>query len=360
MQTINYITYDSWWDTDQTILCKLCQEYKVNVFVLNFSKGTNKYKNKDNFGFNIFVQEVQKFRDRDPRSVMTAFSIWIKIRKHITKDSLNIFVPGQNLFLLFLLYFLPIRKTCICYHNYIEHIDSRSGLLFWIKNRYCQHFQKFIFYSQGQVDAFMKDYPSKKVFLLTMPLKDYGNCIVNRNDNTVRFLFFGYIREYKRLDIFIKAANLVKSKKARFYIAGNTNSPQKYESMIHDKSKFDLRLRFIDNKEIPDLFAGADYLVLPYEDSTQSGPSLVAINYSLPIIASDLPSFRSLIQNGQNGFLFKFGDSEELATIMDKVCSFDAKEKEKIVEGQRRKKIEYQKISDVFRFFNENLERMLV
>lgn len=32
---INYITYDSWWDTDITIIPELVKEYHLNVFVLS-------------------------------------------------------------------------------------------------------------------------------------------------------------------------------------------------------------------------------------------------------------------------------------------------------------------------------------
>lgn len=32
---INYITYDSWWDTDITIIPELVKKYHLNVFVLS-------------------------------------------------------------------------------------------------------------------------------------------------------------------------------------------------------------------------------------------------------------------------------------------------------------------------------------
>lgn len=359
MKTINYITYDSWWDTDKTILSKLCKDYKVNVFVLNFAEGVNKFNEKEDYGFNVFVQHVQKYRDRDPRSLLTALAFWCKIKKHITKDSLNIFVPGQNLYLLYLLLFLPKNTTCICYHNYIEHVDSRKGIFTRIKDSYIKNFKKFIFYSQGQVDAFRNDNPNKHAYLLNMPLKDYGTSSTQKEGGLLRFLFFGYIRDYKRLDIFIKAANKVKSQRARFVIAGNTKTPEKYTAMINDRSRFDLRLRFIANEEVPDLFAGSDFLVLPYEDSTQSGPSLVALNYSLPIIASDLPSFRSLISEGVNGYLFEFGNSDALANVIDKICELDNCELEAVIDGQRKRKEDYIKKSDVLRFFGENIKALL-
>lgn len=359
MQTINYITYDSWWDTDQTILSNLAKDYTTNVFVLNFAKGANKYPNKDNRGFNVFVQKTQKYRDRDPRSLFTAISFYKIIRSYASKDGLNIFVPGQNIFLLLLLLFLPKRRTCICYHNHVEHIDSRKGLFVHIKKLYCRYFDKFILYSQGQLDEFRTDNPDKKTFLLNMPLKDYGTSSIIKDNRSINFLFFGYIRDYKRLDIFIDAANKVKSTRAKFIIAGKTKTPEKYEALIKDKRRFDLRLCFIANDVIPDIFSSSHYLVLPYEDSTQSGPSLVALNYSLPIIASDLPSFRSIIKDGENGHLFTLGDSDALAKVMEYVCTLSDEQLCKYTEKQTEMKLEYLVKSDVALFFKDNFNALI-
>lgn len=352
MATINYITYDSWWDTDKTILEGLIKDNTVNVFVVNFDIDKNKFQNKKNQGFNTFYQHTQKFRDRDLRSIFTALFLFRSVKKYITMDSLNIFVPGQNLFLLFLMLLLPKKTTCICLHNYIEHIDTRNSIFVYIKRLFYLRFQKFIFYSQGQQDAFIKDHPTKRAFLLNMPLKDYGRTFNVRSKNQIRFLFFGYIRDYKRLDLFIEAANLVSNKKAIFVIAGNTDKSEKYISQIKNKSRFDLHFGFIKDEEIAHLFESSDFLVLPYEDSTQSGPSLIALNYSLPIIASDLPSFRVLVDNRKNGFLFESGNAQSLAIVMDEVCNLRDEELRKISECQDLKRKEYLEKSDVEAFFS--------
>ena len=59
------------------------------------------------------------------------------------------------------------------------------------------------------------------------------------------------------------------------------------------------------NDEIILYFQEADYLVLPYDESTQSGPLLIAYNYNIPVIASDIELFKTMVCDKQNGSYLK-------------------------------------------------------
>lgn len=56
--------------------------------------------------------------------------------------------------------------------------------------------------------------------------------------------------------------------------------------------------------------------MLPYRDATQSGPLKIAFHYNVPVIASDIGSFREEITNGVDGYLFKSGDVDSLRDTM--------------------------------------------
>lgn len=175
---INYITYDSWWDTDITIIPELVKKYHLNVFVLSPFDNC-KYPQKE-IGQNVKLVHVrQKYRDRDLRSIGTAIKYFFKIYKECRrKDYINIFIPGKNPFFIILtLLFLSKKRTIICSHNYIEHGDTKfrgSKLVDFLKERFYQSFKWFHFYSEMQMDLFIKDYPSKDAFFTEMPLKDFG------------------------------------------------------------------------------------------------------------------------------------------------------------------------------------------
>lgn len=72
--------------------------------------------------------------------------------------------------------------------------------------------------------------------------------------------------------------------------------------MIGNTSNITAEFRRIDDEEIPELFTKSDYLVLPYEDVAQSGPHMIAYNYNLPVIASDIDGFKERVVDGENGF----------------------------------------------------------
>lgn len=348
MKTINYITYDSWWDTDKTILPDLCKEYNVNVIVLNPRHEDLKYQVKDRYNAKSMKCIEQPCRDRDIRSILTAICAFIYLLRISKKDDVKIFIPGKNPFFLLLFYiFISSKNTLIAYHNYIEHVDKRSSLVSKIKHLYLKKYQNFLFYSESQVNLFNADFPNKSSYLLNMPLKDFGAPTKQRSHDEFTFLFFGLIRDYKRLDLFIKAANLLNNKKCKFIIAGKCDDWNKYEKLIDDKTLFDLHLRFIDDNEVADFFYNSDFLVLPYDDATQSGPLMIALNYGLPVIASDQVSFKKIICNEQNGFIFKKGDYKDLANKMEQASMLSQNELLTFRESQMSVKSKYVKDNDI-------------
>ena len=76
-----------------------------------------------------------------------------------------------------------------------------------------------------------KGYPTKRGFYINMPLKSFG--AITKTTHKVgcrKFLFFGFIQDYKRLDLFIHAAKQIGN--AQFVIAGACNEWEKYEKII--------------------------------------------------------------------------------------------------------------------------------
>ena len=107
---VNYITYDSWWDTDVTVIPELVKVYHLNVFVLS-PLDNCKYPQKE-IGNNVKLVHVwQKYRDRDLRSIGTAIKYFFKISKECQgKNYINIFIPGKNPFFIILALLFFLRK----------------------------------------------------------------------------------------------------------------------------------------------------------------------------------------------------------------------------------------------------------
>lgn len=357
---INYITYDSWWDTDVTIIPELAKRFNVNVFCLSPVYGA-KYPHKNLSSDIPFYQVYQKYRDRDPRSLIVAFKyLWKSYLENKDKHNWYFIIPGKNpYFLLLMLYFLPKERTIISSHNFLEHGDNRSlgaSLGVWVKKKIYSRFKFFHFFSKQQNDLFVNDYPAKKSFYTDMPPKNFGEAIPKeRTDSQVVLLFFGLIRDYKRLDLLIEAVNHLDSPNLKVVIAGNASKQaiDRYTRLIREKDKFELHFGFVKNEDIPSYFVNSDFLVLPYESATQSGPSLVAINYGIPIIGSKIPAFEELIKDGVNGFLFENGSVESLKSILEKVSQMKKDEVSAMKTRQMEYKKEYIKKNDVSFKFDE-------
>ncbi len=137
-------------------------------------------------------------------------------------------------------------------------------------------------------------------------------------------LFFGKIRPYKGIEQLIAAFNQLsadRSVKYRMIIAGQPNkgAPEYLQALqkavtntcMHDQVM--LRFQFIPDEDLELYFKGADVLVLPYKEIFQSGVLLLAYSFGLPVVATDVGSFREDIVEGETGFLCKPDDPADLA-----------------------------------------------
>src|SRR5690606_33793125 len=92
---------------------------------------------------------------------------------------------------------------------------------------------------------------------------------------------------------------------------------------------------YISNKDIADLFEKAHYLILPYKDATQSGPLMIAYNYNLPVIASDIVAFQETVKDGVSGFLYKLKDPIDLESKLEEACLRKEEDYLKLLQDQK-------------------------
>jgi len=111
-------------------------------------------------------------------------------------------------------------------------------------------------------------------------------------------LFFGLIREYKGLDILIKAFGKLDGS-YRLIIAGEPyGSFEQYESLIDaspNKSRIHIFARYIPDSEVGKFFSVADVTVLPYRSATQSGISAISNHFEVPMIVTDKGGLKETI-----------------------------------------------------------------
>ena len=224
------------------------------------------------------------------------------------------------------------RVVFLC-HNVIEHDPGAVSL--FLTRQILRHGDGFVVQTSEQRDLLQRLLPrvnADRVLCRHHP--SYGCLRVRPFDcghvrrqldipsrETV-FLFFGFIKPYKGVDLLIDAVPLVlrKQLECRIFIIGEVwkNDPS-YQRHI-DQQDLSSHVKLIDEyvpQETLDRYLTAcDAAVFPYRSGTGSGAAQLALGSGRPVIASDLPVFRETLTPKKEALFFKVNDSVSLASIM--------------------------------------------
>jgi glycosyltransferase involved in cell wall biosynthesis len=160
----------------------------------------------------------------------------------------------------------------------------------------------------------------------TIPMTDLNRRqardIIGLCESTKVILFFGNIAPYKGLEYLLLALADLKTdfKDIKLIIAGRVKECPEYwaqiSKIIIDNELHDViiqKIEFIPDKDIEIYFKASDALLLPYKFIYQSGPLFLGYNFGLPVIATDVGSFREDIEVGKTGLLCRPDDPGDLA-----------------------------------------------
>ena len=139
-------------------------------------------------------------------------------------------------------------------------------------------------------------------------------------------LFFGRINPYKGVEYLLSAFEQLRSRKEpyRLVVAGRPEDCEDYWGGLLKKMRDDapsgrilIHAEFVPDHFIEIYFKAADALVLPYRHIYQSGVLFLGHSFGLPVLASDVGSFREEIVKGKTGFLFQPEDVADLVRAID-------------------------------------------
>ncbi len=165
------------------------------------------------------------------------------------------------------------------------------------------------------LDQFDRDKPRK---LTVHPLYDnFGEAIpksraLKNLDLPGEFryiLFFGFIRDYKGLDLLLKAFadERFRDMPLRLLVAGEFyTDPKPYHELIEKGAIGDrviLHNNFIPNTEVINYFCAASLVVQPYKDATQSGITQIAYHFDKPMVTTNVGGLSETIADNKVGFV---------------------------------------------------------
>lgn len=164
-----------------------------------------------------------------------------------------------------------------------------------------------------------KSFDDTKPFALTPhPLYDNFGPKVSRDeaigrlglDPTYRYiLFFGLIRDYKGLDLLLRAFadNRLRGKKVKLIVAGEFYSnAELYEQLEKDLNLAEHMVwykEFVPADQVRYFFAAADLVAQPYKSATQSGITQIAYHFERPMLVTDVGGLAEIVPHGKVGYV---------------------------------------------------------
>jgi len=263
---------------------------------------------------------------------------WLKIGKRIRKEKPDILIFK---------YWTPFMAPC--FGTIARRVKkNRHTKIITIVDNLIPHEQHFydtvlthyflkpidacIAMSQSVYDDIEHLNPQKRKVLSPHPLYDnYGEKLsktealqrLGLEDNCIYFLFFGFIRSYKGLDLLIDAFADVRLRDfpVKLIVAGEFYENEKpYLDAIQKYNLSNdilLRTNFIPNEEIKNYFCAADLIVQPYKSATQSGVTQIGYHFEKPMLVTNVGGLAEIIPNGKVGYVVNPVKEEITNALLD-------------------------------------------
>ena len=257
---------------------------------------------------------------------------WIKIGLKIKKDKPDILIYK---------YWMPFFAPCFGTISRIVKSNNKTKVLVICDNvlphekepgdiALTKYFFKaadyFILLSENVKNDLIRLFPKAKNRVLPHPIYSNFGLPVDKEEAKSFLkikchkvmLFFGFIRDYKGLDVLLKAMSILKDKlNLKLLIAGEFYSnKEKYLFLIKElglEKNILLFTDFIPTTDVKYYFSASDCVILPYRDATQSGIVQIAMNFQKPVIAANVGGLAEVIKDGVSGFIVEKENPDALA-----------------------------------------------
>ncbi len=263
-------------------------------------------------------------------------------------------------------YWIPF--FALSYGFILRHLNKKTKLFYIIHN--IDFHEKWLFaksltkYALGKADLLVtlsesvyndarKLFPKKKTVHGFHPvyncynLNQYTKMSAKSElklDGKKVILFFGYIKQYKGLELLIRSLSGVvsKIKNAHLLIVGEVyGDAKKYHNAIKETGLED-RVTFIDrfvkDEEIELFFKAADVLALPYIQATQSGVVQIANDMELGAVATPVGSLAELVLDNKTGIIAEDVSKEAIA---DAIVRYFKMDQEELIRNTKKENKKY-------------------
>jgi glycosyltransferase involved in cell wall biosynthesis len=168
--------------------------------------------------------------------------------------------------------------------------------------------------------------------------------VLKLDQDTSYILFFGFVREYKGLDLLLQAFADTRLRKfpLKLIIAGEFyTSPDPFWDIVKTnglEGLVQMNNEFIPNTAVVNYFCASDLVVQPYKDATQSGVTQVAYHFNKPMVVSNVGALPEMVPDGKVGYVVN-PDVKEIADAILKY--FEENKQAEFEQNVREEKKKY-------------------
>lgn len=246
----------------------------------------------------------------------------------------------------------PQTEIIALIHNMIPHEPTILDKLF--PKYFVNAMDGFVAMADSVIeDVKYFDAYDKPKIVSPHPIYDHYGTLLDKKDAAIKLglydqnayiLFFGFIRQYKGLDLLLEAFADERLRKfpLKLIVAGEFyENPEPYLSQIA-KLKLgnfvELRTVFIPDSEVRNYFSVADIVAQPYRTATQSGVSQIAYHFEKPMLVTNVGGLAEIVPHGKVGYVVDV----EPAQIADALVDFyENKRADEFIENIKTEKLKY-------------------
>lgn len=278
--------------------------------------------------------------------------------------SINSYMKSIRNFSVYLLWFIIIKllgaKIVWTLHNKISHSQKNQLLTKLFRKIMFIFSDKIVIHNKTESFNFVETINSKyKSKLVYIPHGNYIDNYTNTKKNLKKsynikkndfvFLSLGLIREYKNIDVLIKAFNSLElNERIKLLIVGKAENEfveKKLKKLSKNNSNIIFDFKFILDEDIVKYLNTADCVITPYDinSSLNSGIIYLALSYEKPIISSLMGTVKDFLDK-KYIFYYDYSDSKEhINKLANKINQVSKIEKKHLRELGKMAKCDMQK-----------------
>lgn len=239
-------------------------------------------------------------------------------------DAINII--GQHPWVEYIHNILRNENITHSFHEVGSHQDGKTTTS--LIERVISDKSKVILHSKSTYQRFSSIPNAKYCKIANIPFGKFETMLLYQKDcklniplnlKKTTFLFYGYIKPYKGLDLLKEADKILSTYTTNYniIIAGSGNDPAL--EYFSDRNNCYILNRYISDNELITLNKLCSVVVLPYKSASQSGIVPTTFMLGKPVIATKVGALQEVVKDSYNGLLIKPDNAYDFAVAMHKI-----------------------------------------